>query len=52
MIFRELIDWMIESSSFVMIGMLAAILFAFMWYFLMIKIAKIEEAEAEILLAE
>jgi hypothetical protein len=52
MIFRELIDWMIESSAFVMIGMLAAILFAMMWYVLMIKISKIEEAEAAVLLGE
>jgi len=43
---------MIASSSFIMIGMLAAILIALMWYFLMNKISKIEEAEAAILLAE
>ncbi len=52
MVFKELIKWMIESSSFVMIGMLVAILIAFMWYLLMIKISKIEEAEAAILLGE
>lgn len=51
-VFRELINWMIESSIFVMIGMTASILFALMWYILMIKISKIEEAEAAILLAE
>jgi hypothetical protein len=51
-VYKELIDWMIESSSFIMIGMLAAILIAFMWYFLTIKISKIEEAEAAILLGE
>ena len=52
MIFRELIDWMLKSSAFVMIGMLAAILFALMWYILMTKISKIEEAEAAILLGD
>ena len=52
MVFKELINWMIESSSFVMIGMLVAIFSAFMWYLLMIKISKIEEAEAAILLGE
>ena len=52
MVFQELINWMIESSTFVMIGMIAAILFALMWYFLIIKISKIEEAEATILLGE
>ena len=51
-VYKELIDWMIESSSFVMIGMLVAILIAFMWYLLMIKISKIEEAEAAVLLGE
>jgi hypothetical protein len=51
-VFKDLVDWMIASSSFVMIGMLAAILFGFMWYFLMIKISKIEEAEAAVLLGE
>jgi hypothetical protein len=51
-VFKDLVDWMIASSSFVMIGMLAAILFGFMWYFLMMKISKIEEAEAAILLGE
>jgi len=51
-VYQDLIDWMIASSSFVMIGMLAAIFFGFMWYFLVIKISKIEEAEAAILLGE
>ena len=51
-VFRELINWMIESSTFVMIGMIAAIVFALMWYVLMIKISKIEEAEAAVLLGE
>ena len=51
-VFKDLVNWMIASSSFVMIGMVAAILFGFMWYFLMIKISKIEEAEAAILLGE
>ena len=51
-VFRELINWTIESSLFVMISMLAAILFAMMWYILMMKISKIEEAEAAILLSE
>ena len=52
MVFRELINWMIESSTFVMISMIAAIIFALMWYVLMIKISKIEEAEADVLLGE
>jgi hypothetical protein len=47
-----MVDWMISSSSFIMIGILAAILIALMWYFLMNKISKIEEAEAAILLGE
>jgi hypothetical protein len=51
-VFKDLIDWMIASSSFVMIGMLATIIIGFMWYFLMIKVSKIEEAEAAILLGE
>ena len=51
-VYRDIIDWMIASSSFIMIGMLAAILIALMWYFLMNKISKIEEAEAAILLGE
>ena len=51
-VFRELINWMIESSTFVMIGMISAIVFALMWYVLMIKISKIEEAEAAILLGD
>lgn len=51
-IFKELLQWMIESSSFVMIGMLVSIIIALMWYILITKISKIEEAEAAILLAE
>jgi hypothetical protein len=51
-VFKDLTNWMIASSSFVMIGMLAAILLGFMWYFLMMKISKIEEAEAAVLLGE
>jgi len=51
-VYKDIVDWMIASSSFIMIGMLAAILIALMWYFLMNKISKIEEAEAAILLGE
>jgi len=51
-IFRLLIEWMIESSAFIIIGMLATILIAFMWYSLMIKVSKIEQAEAAVLLSE
>ena len=51
-VYKDIVDWMIASSSFIMIGMLAAILIALMWYFLMNKISKIEEAEAAVLLGE
>jgi hypothetical protein len=51
-VFHNLIDWMITSSSFVMIGMISAIFIGFMWYYLTIKVSKIEEAEAAILLEE
>lgn len=51
-IFTLLIEWMIESSAFIMVGMFSTILIALMWYFLMMKVSKIEEAEAAILLGE
>lgn len=51
-VYKELITWMIDSSSFVMISMLVSIIISLMWYFLMRKISKIEEAEAAILLGE
>ena len=51
-VFRDMIDWMIASSSFVMIGMLAAMMSGLMWFFLMMKISKIEQAEAAILLGD
>jgi len=51
-VFRLLIDWMIESSAFVMIGMMSTILVGLMRYFLMMKVSKIEQAEAAILLGE
>ncbi len=51
-VFTDLINWTIASSSFIMIGMLAAIVIGFMWYYLMIKVSKIEEAEAAILLGQ
>jgi ATP/ADP translocase len=43
---------MIESSAFIMVGMFSTIVIALMWYFLMSKVSKIEEAEAAILLGE
>jgi hypothetical protein len=51
-IFTLLIEWMIESSAFIMVGMFSTIVIALMWYFLMSKVSKIEEAEAAILLGE
>ena len=51
-IFTLLIEWMIESSAFIMVGMFSTILIALMWYFLMMKVSKIEEAEAAVLLGE
>jgi hypothetical protein len=51
-VFHDLTNWMIASSSFVMIGMLAAILIGIMWYYLMMKVSKIEQAEAAVLLGD
>jgi antibiotic biosynthesis monooxygenase (ABM) superfamily enzyme len=49
-VYEDLIQWTIHSSAFAMIVMVTTIITALMWYFLMAKISKIEEAEAEILL--
>jgi hypothetical protein len=51
-VFKDLINWTIASSSFIMIGMLSAIVIGFMWYYLMMKVSRIEEAEAAVLLGE
>jgi len=45
-------DWMIESSSMVMTGMFVAIFAALIWFILVNKVIKIEQAEAEFLLEE
>jgi hypothetical protein len=50
--FRDMIDWMISSSAFIMISIVFSVLIAFMWFIIMNKISKIEAAEAEMLLAE
>lgn len=51
-IFTLLIEWMIESSAFIMVGMFSTILISLMWYFLMTKVSKIEEDEAAVLLGD
>ena len=51
-IYKQLVTWMVESSSFVMISMMVSVVISLMWYFLMVKISKIEEAEATILLTD
>jgi hypothetical protein len=51
-VYRELIAWTLQSSLFIMLGIVITIAVAFMWFFIMIKISKIETAHAETLLLE
>jgi len=51
-VFKDMFNWMISSSVFIMVSMLIAIIIAFMWFIIMSKISKIEAAEADVLLAE
>jgi len=48
--FEMLIDWILRSSSMVVISLLSAIIIALIWYMLYKKITAIEQAEMSILL--
>lgn len=50
--FVDLTNWFIKSSSLVMVSMIVTIIAALIWFVLMNKVIKIEQAEAAFLLEE
>ena len=51
-ILSDITTWMIKSSSLIMSTLLSTIFIAFIWYFLMNKVFKIERAEAAVLFGD
>jgi len=51
-VYTGLVTWTLQSTLFIMVSILITIIIAFMWFFVMNKISKIEVAHAESLLFE